>query len=261
MAKSNPDRSCSFGGCQRPNYCKQLCQRHYEQQNEGKPLTAIRPKLKQQPPACVVDGCPRKPRRKGYCGMHAHRVATYGDPGGPDSWRRTGCQVENCPRKHHAHGYCATHLKRWQLYGDHDGAQQPQRCKTDDCGNASLGSHTKAKGYCGPCYVARWLNAYLAGDVTARSYPNGYEFFDLNRQRYLVHRLVMERMLGRPLYPFESPHHKNGRRSDNRPENLELWCKPQPPGQRPEDLASWVAEFYPDLIENALAQKKETPDG
>jgi len=50
------------------------------------------------------------------------------------------------------------------------------------------------------------------------------------------HRYVMEQILGRPLLPGETPHHKNGQRADNRPENLELWPKPQPPGQRAEDL-------------------------
>jgi len=255
MAKFRPDLPCSFEDCGRPGYCKGLCQRHYLQQYGGKPLTPIREKLK-LPDECIVEGCTRKPRAKGLCHMHYWRVRELGDAGGPDSWRRTGCQVEGCQRPHQAHGYCATHLRRWQLYGDHDGTWTPQRCKTEGCGNTALGAHSTGKGYCAPCYLSRWLDAYVAGEVTAKRYPNGYEFFDLNRQRYAVHRLVMERELGRPMYPFETPHHKNGIRHDNHPSNLELWTKPQPAGQRPEDLARWVVYFYPELAEAELRRRK-----
>lgn len=77
---------------------------------------------------------------------------------------------------------------------------------------------------------------------------NGYVSLFINGEAIYEHRFVMEQVLGRPLEPFENVHHVNGIRDDNRPENLELWVKPQPSGQRAIDLARWVVETYPDLV-------------
>lgn len=52
----------------------------------------------------------------------------------------------------------------------------------------------------------------------------------------------MEQSLGRSLLPGENVHHKNGDKRDNRLENLELWVKFQPNGQRVEDLLAWAHE-------------------
>lgn len=52
------------------------------------------------------------------------------------------------------------------------------------------------------------------------------------------HILVAEQLLGRYLEPGESVRHRNGVRDDNRPENLELWTRPQPSGIRACDAVA-----------------------
>jgi endogenous inhibitor of DNA gyrase (YacG/DUF329 family) len=74
-----------------------------------------------------------------------------------------------------------------------------------------------------------------------------------NKNGYVFeHRLVVEAALGRLLEKGETVHHRNGLRTDNRVENLELWTGDHPSGQRVEDMIEFCKEFLARYQPEAL---------
>ncbi len=179
------------------------------------------------------------------------------------------CAVDGCERPFCAKGYCRNHWKMWRKYGDPLFRQravaipivEAQLCPVDDCGRP-----VQKQGLCGGHYMRRRRGqpleppmVTLAPRGSGFTHHSGYRAYTINGKQVQEHRLVMERILGRLLEPWENVHHRNGVRDDNRPENLELWIVAQPSGQRPEDLVAWVVEHYPDEVRSAIASGSSQP--
>jgi hypothetical protein len=122
---------------------------------------------------------------------------------------------------------------------------------------------------CGTCYHRRKANeqrakkeatwaanpppSLIARTVGDRWYDkDGYVQVKTEDGTRAEHRVVMEKILGRPLQLGENVHHRNLRRADNRPDNLELWYTSQPCGARITDLIDYLVTYHRSAVYRAL---------
>ena len=161
---------------------------------------------------CSISWCDRKPKSNGLCSMHIQRQKNGTDmEARPESFQQNmgkSCRIPECERNAHCKGMCKLHY------------EQVKRGLTP----GPPKKRTIKKG--------EWYTL-----------ESGYVFRTKDGRREFQHRVVMAEVIGRELYSHETPHHRNGIRDDNRPENLELWSKSQPAGQRVEDKIAWAKEF------------------
>lgn len=130
------------------------------------------------------------------------------------------CTVDDCPNEMWSRGFCHKHYSRWRKYGD------------------PLVTKSRTAGW---------------GTYQPRLDKNGYRIVSgPGKQNKLEHRLVMELELNRELHSWETVHHKNGIRDDNRIENLELWASRHGGGSRVEDLVDFVVTHYSHLLPTVI---------
>jgi hypothetical protein len=148
---------------------------------------------------------------------------------------------------------------RRRTIGMKENLPQGRPCIGENCKTAPLYFLRTNQPLC-PKHYQRFKRLGTWADSAVRSQGNkwlcnkGYVNRWHNGKKIREHRFIMETHLGRKLYPNENVHHRNGIRTDNRVENLELWTKTQPCGQRVTDLIKWAREVL-DLYEEKFERE------
>jgi len=183
--------------------------------------------------------CDKPQRSKGYCNPHYQRFLRHGDPLAGEQrarqrdslvgqvfgkWRVTERRGSLCGHARYL-CVCVCGTEKLQV------ATNLRAGQTQSCGCSRVGPKGRPWGS-----GTKNEDGYIV--LHRPSHPNARASGDV-----FEHTVVMSEVLGRPLFSDENVHHKNGVKDDNHPENLELWTKSQPAGQRVKDKIAWALEL------------------
>lgn len=249
---------CAFPSCDLAMKAKGLCMGHYKQQHKGKPLSPLRKIIKSEG-TCSFVGCDRPQRSQMLCDPHYQQqkrgkplkpLRASSAPAGSLGW----CEGPSCERQAVVKIHCLTHYIQLRRGSELKEIVSPTvgggmgMCRGPECTRFAASkflcpNHAKQQREGRELKPIRHRedmpDRFLSSGYWMVHAPEGHPNAGSNG-RIFEHRLIMSTTIGRPLEPDETVHHINGVKTDNRPENLELWSSSHPSGQRVADKVLWA---------------------
>jgi hypothetical protein len=178
---------------------------------------------------CSTCGCEFAPNsgRQIYCSISCNPYKSNREAD-PETGRRKSGPISTATKERTCPVCSSTFLSRWDR----------QVCCSRSCARKLDNKRSGPRGWKGG--RSKHSAGYIK--VLAKDHPRA------DSSGYVMeHIAVMERQLGRHLEPHERVHHKNSKRDDNRPENLELWL------MKPGSMKDPAGQRVHDLIEHGIA--------